>query len=135
MSKPFLYDTVDKLYHLVMDPMPQSIRERDVESAFLLGFIGVYGVVRGLQWTSKNAYDKISPGFHEYILPTLEKICITTMAITPFVYATFDSQGAKQLISEHPVYTFGMVGVYVGSLAAAIQDLKNRNKEDYRSLT
>lgn len=133
MSKPFLYDAVDRLYHFVMDPMPNFIRERDLESSFLLGSIGVYCVVRVLQWTSKNVADKLIIGFNEDILPNLEKICIATMAATPFAYATLDPQGAKQLISERPVYTAGMAGVYVGSLTVAIQDLKNRNKEDYRN--
>lgn len=133
MPNPFLYDTVDKLYHIVMSPMPNFIGQRDLESAFLLGAVGIYGVVRGMQWTSKNIVDKITPKFHENIIYNLEKICIFGMAVTPFVYATLDPQGAKQIISEHPVYTSGMTGVYVGSITAAIQDLKKRNREDYKN--
>ena len=129
MPEPFLYDTVDKLYHLVMNPMPRFIRERDVDSAFLLGAIGIYSVVKGLQWASINLTDRFKSGFHEDILPNLEKICITAMVITPFVYASLDPQGAKQVISEHPVYTSGMAGVYVGSITAALQDLNKRTKD------
>ena len=61
----------DKLYHGVMDKMPQTLQDRG-SYGFLLG-AEIYGVVKGLQWTSRNAMNKLIPNFDEKWLPALEK--------------------------------------------------------------
>lgn len=128
MTKPFLYDIVDKLYHVVMDPMPHVIREREQASAFVLGTAGIYGVARAFQWASRHIIDKVIPGFDENALPVFEKICIAGMAAAPILYALIDPEGAKAITAQHPVYAAGMAGVYAGSISGAVQDLVKRSK-------
>ena len=130
MSEPFLYGLVDTLYHKVMDSMPQALQDRDMASAFVLGSAGIYGVVRGLQWASKNFMDRIIPNFDAKWLPKLEKICAVGMAAAPILYSIFDQEGAKEIMAQHPTYTSGMVGVWAGSITAAVQDLHNRSKQN-----
>ncbi|MEK6943500.1 MAG: hypothetical protein AABX00_05545 [Nanoarchaeota archaeon] len=129
MNKPPLYDIVDKLYHGVMDKMPQALQDRGEAMAFLLGAGGIYGVVKGLQWTSRNAMNKLIPNFDEKWLPALEKICIAGMASAPIIYAMADPDGARDIMTQHPTYTSGMAGVYVGSIVGAVQDLVKRSKQ------
>jgi len=129
MTEPILYDVVDKLYHGVMDNMPQALQDRDMASAFVLGSAGIYSVIRGLQWTSKNVMNKIIPNFDEKWLPNLEKACVVGMAVAPILYATIDPEGAKAIMTQHPTYTSGMAGVYVVSITEAIQDLHKRSKQ------
>lgn len=130
MGKPILYNVVDNLYHSVMDKLPQALQAKDMAIAPTLGLIGSYLVVRGLQWTSKNIIDKFIPNFDEKWLPKLEKACTFSMAIAPLVYLYIDSEGAKEIMTQHPTYTSGMAGVYFGSLAGAVQDLNKRKLED-----
>ena len=129
MAKPFLYDVVDKLYHGVMDIMPKALQERDMSSAFVLGSTGIYGVVRGLQWTSKNLMNKIIPDFDDKWLPKLEKAFIVGMAAAPILYGLIDPDGAREIMTQHPTYTSGMAGVYTGSITGAAQDLHKRSKQ------
>lgn len=129
MAKPFLWDVVNVLYHSVMDRMPQALQDRDMASAFVLGSAGAYGVVKGLQWTSKHVMNRIIPDFDEKCLPLLEKVCIVGMAAAPVVYAIFDPEGAREIMTQHPTYTSGMAGVYAGSITGAAQDLHRRSKE------
>lgn len=129
MDKPPLYDIVNKLYHGATDLMPQSLQDRDMALAAVLGAAGIYGVVRGLQWTSKNVMNKVIPNFDEKRLPALEKICIAGMALAPIAYGLIDPHGAREIMTQHPTYTSGMAGVYVGSIAGAAQDLHNRSKK------
>lgn len=124
--KPF-YNTVDFLYDLVIDNMPVVIRERSMANAFILGSFGTYGVVKGVQWLSKNVVDKVIPGFDDKYLSTLEKLCIVGMAAAPVLYAVIDPQGAREVMTMNPTYTSGMIGVYAGSIACAVQDLHKRS--------
>ena len=139
MSKPIFHETVDMFYNGVMSHMPQALQDRDMASAFVLGSAGTYGVIRGLQWTSKNIVDPYiwsrmpkfvkdrAPSFDKDVLPALEKICATGMAVAPIIYAAIDPQGAKEIMTQHPVYTSGMLGVGAGSIAAVAQDLHRRS--------
>ncbi|MBD3249113.1 hypothetical protein GF336_03645 [Candidatus Woesearchaeota archaeon] len=129
MGEPFLYDVVDKLYNSVMDHMPQALQDRDMASAFVLGTVGIYSVVKGLQWTSKNVMNKIISNFDEKWLPNLEKACTLGMAVAPVLYAAIDPEGAKEIMTQHPTYTSGMAGVYAGSITGAVQDLHRRSKQ------
>jgi|SRR3989344_3604789 len=125
--KPF-YNQVNYLYHLVMDNFPELPQEGNMASAFVLGGLGIYSVVSGLQWAS----EKIVPNFDKKILPLLEKGCIAGMIAVPLVYAFVDPEGAKNIITQHPTYTSGMLGVEVGSITRALQDLNKRKKLEDR---
>ena len=129
MTNPFLYETVDKLYSIVMKNMPESIQERDVASAFILGTAGTYGVTRGLQWVSKNIVEKIFPGFDQYLLPILERTCQITVLSAPLLFAILDPETAKTIITQYPVYTAGMAGVATGGIIAAEQNIRKKPKQ------
>jgi len=126
MTKPPLWDLVNKLYHGLMDIMPQSLQERSMASAFTLGAAGSYCLVRSLQWLSKKV-DKVVPGFDGIALPALEKICVAGMSLAPLIYSAVDPEGAMSVLKEHPTYISGMAGVYVGSIGGALQDLHVRS--------
>ena len=129
MSKPILYNIVNTLYNSVMDKMPEEVKQRDVAAAFVLGSVGTYGVTRGVQWLSENVADKIIPDFSKKYLPAIEKASIALITAAPLIYAIIDPQGARDVISQHPTYASGMAGVYVGGVAAALQDLNARSKK------
>ena len=129
MKEPFLYDIVDALYHGVMDNMPQAVQERNISSAFILGSLGIYGVVRGLQWGSKNVMNYFIPNFDEKYLPVMEKACIGGMIAIPLLYSMINPTEAIEIITQHPIYTSGMIGVAFGSIAGALQDLNKRSKQ------
>jgi len=131
MTNPPLFDVVDTLYRSVMDNMPQALQERSMISAFALGSVGTFGVVRGLQWLSKNVVAKVTPDFHHRVLPTLERLCLVSMAAIPFVYAAVDPEGAREIMTQHPTYTSGMAGVYVGSILGALKGLKEERRFQY----
>lgn len=134
MKEPLLYDIVNRLYHGVMDNMPQVLQDRDMASAFVLGSVGIYSVVRGLQWTSRKMMNRLIPNFDEKWLPILEKVCIVGMVAAPVLYSLVDPEGAKEIMTQHPTYTSGMVGVCVGSITGATQDLHNRSKQNLGDL-
>ena len=136
MSKPILYNIVNTLYNSVMDKMPEEVKQRDVAAAFVLGSVGTYGVTRGVQWLSENVADKIIPDFSTKYLPAIEVASITAITAAPLLYALFDPQGAREIISQHPTYASGMAGVYVGGVAAALQDLNKQdsNKQDSKKI-
>lgn len=129
--KPF-YNIVDFLYDLVIDNMPVVIRERSMANAFILGSVGTFGVIKGVQWLSKNVVDKAIPGFDDKCLPTLEKLCIVGMAAAPILYAVIDPQGAREVMTMNPTYTSGMMGIYAGSIACGAQDLHRRSVAEKR---
>jgi len=130
MNKPFLYDLVDKAYHTVIDYMPDAVQDRDMASAFVLGGAGMYSIVKGLQWTSKNIMNRFVYDFDENWLPKLEKTCIVGMAVAPLVYSLIDPEGARAMVAHHPTYSSGMAGVWAGSIAGAVQDVQKRPLED-----
>ena len=51
------------------------------------------------------------------------------MASAPIIYAMADPDGARDIMTQHPTYTSGMAGVYVGSIVGAVQDLVKRSKQ------
>lgn len=128
MTDPFLYDTVNELYHSVMDHMPVVFQKRDIAGPFILGGLGAYGIVRALQLTSERMVNKAFPGFDELVLPLLERICQIGVISLPFVYALFDPEGAKAIITQHPSYTSGMAGTALGAIMAAERDINKKTK-------
>jgi len=128
MNKPFLYNAVDFLYHKVMDDIPQAVQERDISSAFVLGSLGIYSAVRGLQWGSKNVMNYFISDFDEKYFPVLEKVCIAGMIAIPIAYSLINPRGAREIMTGHPVYTSGMIGVAFGSITGALLDLNKRKR-------
>lgn len=98
-----------------------------ITHAFALGFLGSFSIVKGLQWTSKKIVDKVIPNFDSKALPCLEKICSVAMFSAPMMYSIIDPEGANEILTNHPVYSSGMSGVYLGSLAGALHDLNKRS--------
>ncbi len=50
------------------------------------------------------------------------------MTAAPAAFAFFDPDGAKEIMTQHPTYTSGMSGAYLGSVAGAAQDLYDRSR-------
>ncbi len=121
-----LYDIVNYLYNSVMNYAPDFFKERPVFSAFSLGFLGSSSLVSSLQYASKNLVNKIIPEFDDKILPSLEKACIFCITSIPLAYSFFNPEDIENIISNHPVYTSGMLGVYLGSVYFALKDLNKR---------
>ena len=109
--------------------MPEVVQDKSMASAFILGSVGIYGVVKGLQWSSRNVMNYFIEDFDEKYLPILEKACIVGMIGIPLAYAIIDPEGAREIMTQHPVYTSGMIGVAFGSITAALQDLNRRRLE------
>ncbi len=128
MSDPIFYDTVDTLYHAVMDTMPQFLQDRPMASAFGLGSSAQFGVVKFLQVISKSVVAYYSQWFEQEALPFLEKACTIGMFTAPILYAFIDPDGAKEIMTLHPTYTSGMLGVWSGSIIGAVQDIHYRAK-------
>jgi hypothetical protein len=124
MTDPILYNILDKAYNGVMQNMPQALQDSDMASAFILGSAGSYVAIRATQWLSK-----IFPNFEEKCLPTLEKICMVGLGFAPLIYAAADPQGAKEIMTQHPAYTSGLMGAWVGCMSGAAQDLYKRKKK------
>jgi len=135
MTDPFLWETVNFLYHSVMDNMPQFLQDRPVFSAIVLGSAGSYGLVRSLQWFSNKYMDYFIPGFDKKWLPNLEKACIAGILSIPLAYSFLNPNEAKAIISEHPVYSAGMSAAAFSGIFGAWQDLSkrkiNKTLEDY----
>lgn len=126
MSNPPLYDIVNSLYHGVMGCMPRFLQERDLFCAFVLGAAGTYAVTKGIQSLSKRVLNRIMPKFDEKVFPVIEHVCAAFVGVAPFVYAAVDPEGAKEIMTQHPIYTSGMAGVYAGGVMAAVRDLSSR---------
>ena len=99
-----LYNVVDYLYHGVMDHMPESFQERSIASAFFLGSVGSYAVTKISSALLNKAFPRI----------VLGKGLSYLIAGAPFLYAAFDPDGAREIMSQHPTYTSGMVGACLG---------------------
>ena len=112
-----------------MDNFPEIPQEGNMASAFVLGGLGIYSVVLGLQGFSK----KVIPNFDKKYLPLLEKACIAGMIAVPLIYGIVDPEGAKTIMTQHPTYTSGMTGVGVGSIIGALQHLNKRKRLEDRT--
>ena len=135
MKKPFLWETVNFLYHNVMDNTPQFMQDKQVFSAIVLGSAGSYGLVRSLQWFSNKYMDYFIEDFDKKWLPVLEKTCLYGVIGIPLAYSFIKPDEVKAIISEHPVYTSGMAGITFSGVIGALQDLSrrktNKTLEDY----
>ena len=129
MVEPFLFETADYLSKTVMQYMPEFVQNRPHVANYLFGAGGISAVVKGLQWTSTKI-ERVVEGFDTKFLPVAEKACIGIMTLAPLAYGVIDPQGLNEIITQHPVYTSGMAGVWVGSVATAAYDLHKRSIED-----
>lgn len=118
LNNPPLWDAVNFMYHAVMDYMPASLQQRDLVSAFVLGSAGTFFLGKLAQLACKPA-----PKLYEKILPGLERLAIYGIPAGIAAYAVVDPDGAREILSMHPVYSSGMLGVYVGGGFAARQHL------------
>ncbi len=123
INNPPFYSIVDKLYNTVMKIMPELVKEREVASAFVLGCSGAYGLTKLTQNITKKIGTKIIPAFEKKQFPTIEKVLTGAVLSVPLIYAIVDPETVKQIITHHPVYSSGMLGVYTGGLTAVVQDL------------
>lgn len=116
-----LYEVVDSAYRAVVDVAP-FVDETPEASAATLGALGSFLVVKGIQKGS----EKLVPGFHEKVLPTLEKIAIGGTALIPLAVGFYAPGEVRDMIVQHPTYTMGMLGAMSGSVAGALHDLYKR---------
>lgn len=127
MEKPFLFDIVDFLYDNVMDNAPEFLQQRSMSSAFTLGFLGNYFLVKGIQKISEKIMNK---EFNHKYLPIMEKGCIGLTAGAPFVYGLIDPQGLQEIMTKHPTYTSGMIGAGLGAIYCASKDINKKKLEN-----
>ena len=127
--EPFLYDLTNNLYCKVMDNMPQTVQDRDIASAFILGAAGSYAVTKTLQWISRNIMDGIVPDFDEKLLPIFEQVCQLGAVTLPVLYAIIDPEGARAILMQHPTYSAGMAGAIIGGISCAQQDINKKPKK------
>ncbi len=130
---PPLYKIVDFLYNLVMEHMPDAFKERDMASAFTLGFTGTYFTTRLFNSALEKLLDKLNPYFSEALAPRLEKLkkaAVFAPALVFVLYTAIDPDGAKDIMAKHPTYASGMIGVGVGATVAFYRNLK----QTYRNL-
>ena len=130
MDKPPLWELVNSLYHGVMDRTPQVLQDRDMSSAFVLGAAGTYGAFRGIRFLLRNFGNYYMPTFGDEWLPKIEKGVAAAMTAVPILYAAVDPEGAKQIMTMHPTYTSGMMGVWAGGVGAIVHDMFGRRTND-----
>lgn len=116
--KPPLYDFVDRLYHIVMDRMPEAVQERNMASAFTLGAAGTVAAVKGVQWLSA-AYDQT---FRDKTLPNLEVWSVAALLAAPIIYNALNPGRMTETIIRHPTYTSGMLGSWLGGTTSLFLD-------------
>ncbi len=126
MPDPPFFGFVDWAYNTVIDSMPEFLNERPMFSALALGYLGNRAAVQCLQLASKGI-DRLKHGFDDEYFPAIEYALRTGISIAPFIYGLVDPEGAKAIVSQHPVYTAGMAGAYVGALHGFSRDLSERN--------
>jgi len=122
MAKPFLFDAVNFLYHKVMDQAPKALQERSMGSAFVLGSIGNYLLVDGIQVFSKFFMSK---NFNVYTLPTLEEICVVGTIVIPLIYSFNKPKEMEEIIKTHPTYSYGMLGAGLGAITSVFTGIEN----------
>ena len=128
----FMYKTVDWAYKTAKQFLPETFQNTDMFNTFMFGFGGSYGIVYGLQKISQSKIvDKLIPNFDEKWLPKLEKICIAGTALSILGFMYLNDNTAREMLANNPVYTSGMLGVALGSITRAVQDLTKRSKNNY----
>ncbi len=120
MKKPFLFDTVNFLYHKAINYAPKFFQERSMGSAFILGYGGSYLLIDLVQKTSEVL---MSNEFNTAYLPILEKICIALTIATPVVYSFIKPKEMQEIVKEHPTYTSGMIGAGLGAIHSTLENL------------
>lgn len=120
MTKPFLFDLVDTLYHRVMDHAPNYLKDRSMGSAFVLGYVGNYFLIDLVQGFSKLVMPEF---FDQDVLPILEKICIGATVAAPVIYSFIKPKELEKVVREHPTYTSGMIGAGLGAIHSTLENL------------
>lgn len=116
-----------------MNLAPQYLQDRPMFSAFTLGATGAYAVAKVGQELATRVVPRVIPDFYDRWLPIIEKIYLGGVPSLALLYILIDPDGAAEIITQHPVYTSGMAGVYFGGMAGAIHDLGVRSRVRQRS--
>jgi hypothetical protein len=127
MTKPFLFDLVDSLYHGVMDNMPGYLQERSMGGAFVLGYFGNYLLFRGIQKLSETM---LPEKFNNKHLVNIEKLLRGALIIAPTIYAFTKPENIKYVLTNHPTYASGMIGAGLGALTSATKHINEKNLEE-----
>ncbi len=127
MKEPFLFDLVNKLYHTATDNFSDELKEQSELNAFVLGFIGSEAVIRSIQFASEKILPK---KFNDEILPYIEKGCRIGITTAPIIYAALNPYDFFQVIKEHPTYSSGMIGAYLGLMDSSNIHIKEKLKEE-----
>ena len=128
MVKPF-YETFGDMYRFLADPHPQLEPISPIVSFTLASHVS-YMLTRGVQATSKHVVDKVVPGFHEHVLPKLEKTCNYGIPIAVGIAAVFSPE-FREMVDAHWTYAGGWLGIYTGG-SVAVDEAKELRKLDAR---
>jgi len=119
---PF-YETVDMLFDKVMAYAPDTAKTHPKTSAFVLGTIGTYLTVKAAQKISEHGIDRLLAGFDRKIFGFAERLSGTASITLGLMLVTSD------VPEQHPVYTWGMIGVWTTYAANTI--MHDRNAVQY----
>jgi hypothetical protein len=122
---PPLYEIVDALYKGAMKITPQFLEDRPIFTAFAYGGTGAFVVTR----FAHKALEKVAPEFYQKYMPKIDASMPMIMCAIPIVYAFIDPQGAKEIMSQHPVYTAGITGAAAGTMMGCVQSDIDRDKK------
>ena len=126
MKEPFLYDLVNKMYHFATDNLSEELKEQGGLNAFVLGSAGSYSLINLIQFAS----EKILPEkFNNNVLPHIEKGCQIGITAVPFLYALTNPNEFYQIVNEHPTYSLGIFGTYLGLMISANQHINKKLKK------
>jgi hypothetical protein len=116
-KNPPLYTVVDKLYHGVMDNkfVPSYFKKHPELSASILANTGTVAVLGAVQ----KGTEIILPQFYAHNFKTLEALCIVGMVCVAVAY----KNKLVDFVTEHPVYSSGMVSTWLTSIGMALYDL------------
>ena len=92
-------------------------------SAFILGGTGSYVATRIALSGLRLAVNMVNPESERWV-PPLEIAGALALPAVTLLYGFRNPRGIKETVTKHPTYTSGMIGAYLGGLAATIQDIK-----------
>lgn len=112
----------DNVIHKII---PEEFHNLPAEIAFE-GIVGAYLLIKGLQLASEHVVDKIIPGYHEKVLPVLEKACKYGFPAALGAYILLYPDGATEVINNHPMDNWGILLAYVTGVKLVNKDLEKR---------
>ena len=104
--------------------MPEFLQDRPMALAATVAIAWSYLIIR----VTKLITDKF-PTFKENILPKVQKTALFGIGVAPIAYATLFPEAASYAMSEHEVYTSGMIGGWAGSLTGIAHNIHKETIE------